>query len=173
MSPAAFCVSHDRGRSASFRDRPRLSSFCRLPDRLLVAASSAIARMPGCWATGSSWATSGGMWSPARYGNLSMWLLFISTSRSRMYCVAISDVNGQCVCQYDLAMADGPTPCRLPDHELGRTDSVVPEVPPDLLHELLLRPPRQASFLGHGRLLVWTAVLGYRLVQDEATLQNL
>ena len=46
--------------------------FCRVRLGLLVAASLAMARMPGCWATGSSWATSGGMWLPARYGSRNM-----------------------------------------------------------------------------------------------------
>jgi hypothetical protein len=35
----------------------------------------------------------------ARYGSFNMQLLFISTRRSRMYCVAISDGKGQWTCQ--------------------------------------------------------------------------
>ena len=98
---------HVRRRLREFREARQLGidtevgNGCRSLDKSVSAS-------PSPWLTfggnhprrhRSSAATSAGTISWARYGNLSIELLFISARSSRMYCVPISEGSGQCVCQ--------------------------------------------------------------------------
>jgi hypothetical protein len=71
----------------------------------LVTFPTSMAGKSGCGEPGSKAATSAGTISLARYGNRSMWLCFISASKSRMYWVPISEGSGQCSWKYERAIA--------------------------------------------------------------------